>query len=117
VADSVISGTTPPPPASPPPHLWGVLYTTYKKYLGGGKIGDDWLLAGRYKYSSQRRDEKYNAKIEKTLIDKRDSSMDTKFNGTKDDTGDKELDNYQFVQALKHRVREHWHESLFSIGK
>jgi hypothetical protein len=85
-------------------------------YWWGG-IGNDWLLAGRYCYSSQRRDEKYIAKFEKTLIDKRDSSTDKKFNGTLDDAGDKELDKDQFVRALKQRVREHGHESFYAIGK
>jgi hypothetical protein len=95
----------------------GGVHATHKQYLGGGKIGDDWVLAGRYRYSSQRRDEKYIAKIEKTLIDKRDSSTDKKFNGTLDDAGDKELDKDQFVRALKQRVREHGHESFYAIGK
>jgi hypothetical protein len=30
---------------------------------------------------------------------------------------DKELDKDQFMQALKHRVREHGHESFYAIGK
>jgi hypothetical protein len=99
----------------PPRPRQGGIDATHKHYLGGGKIGNDWLLAGRYRYSSQRRDEKYIAKIEKTLIDKRDSSTDKKFNGTLDDARDKELDKDQFVRALKQRAREHGHESFYSI--
>jgi hypothetical protein len=82
------------------PH-WGGIHATHKQYIGGGGIRDDWLLAGHYRYSSQCCDEKYIAKIEKTLIDKRDSSADKKFNGTLDDAGDKELDKDQFARALK----------------
>jgi hypothetical protein len=85
----------------PPRPRRGGIHATHKQYLGGGGIGNDWLLAGRYRYSSQRRDEKCIAKIEKTLIDKRDSSTDKKFNGTLDDAGDKELDKDQLVRALK----------------
>jgi hypothetical protein len=40
-----------------------------------------------------------------------------KLNGTLDDAGDKDLDQDQFVQALKQRVCEHGHESFFAIGK
>jgi hypothetical protein len=81
----------------PPRPRRGGIHATHKHYLGGGKIGNDWLLARRYSYSSQHRDEKYIAKIEKTLIDKPDSSTDKKFNGTLDDAGYKELDKDQFV--------------------
>jgi hypothetical protein len=97
----------------PPSH--GGYHRTHKIFLGGGKIGNDWLLKGQYRYSSQRREEKYIAKIEKALIDKRDSISDRKFHGTLDDTGDKELEKIQFVRALKQRVREHGHESFFAI--
>jgi hypothetical protein len=60
----------------PPRPRRGGIHATHKQYLGGGNSVNDWLLAGRYRYSSQHRDEKYIDKIEKTLIDKRDSSTD-----------------------------------------
>jgi hypothetical protein len=85
--------------------------------LGCGKIGNNWLLKGRYRYSSQRLEEKYIAKIEKSLIDKRDSISDRKFHGIFNDAGDKELDKDQFSRALKQRVREHGHKSLFAISR
>jgi hypothetical protein len=85
-------------------------HQTHKTFLGGGKIGNDWLLKRRYRYSSQRREEKYISKIEKSLIDKQDSISDRKFDGTLDDAGHKEFDKDQFVRALKQRVREHGHE-------
>jgi hypothetical protein len=103
-----MSDDTAPPDRLPPNAVLRRGYhDTHKIYLGGGKIGNDWQLSVRYHYFPQRCDEKYTTKIEKTQIDKRYSSMDTKFNGTFDDVGDKELDKDQFVQALKHRVRDH----------
>jgi hypothetical protein len=95
----------------------GGYHRTHNTFIGDGKIGNNWLLKGRYRYSSQRHEEKYIAKIEKSLIDKRDSISERKFHGTLDDAGDKELDKDQFVRALKQRVREHGHESFFAIGR
>jgi glycine/D-amino acid oxidase-like deaminating enzyme len=54
--------------------------------------------------------------LKKTLIDKRYSISERKFHGTLDDAGDKELDKYQFVRALKQRVHELGHEYFFTIG-
>jgi hypothetical protein len=99
--------------ATPPSR--GGYHRTHKTFIGGGKIGNDWLLKGRYRYSSQRCEEKYIFKIEKFLIDKRDSISERNFHGPLDDAGDKELDKDQFIRALKQRVREHGHESFFAI--
>jgi hypothetical protein len=107
--DSVSLETTPP--------SRGGYHRTHKIFLGGGNIGNDWMLKGRYRYSSQRREEKYIAKIEKSLIDKRDSISDRKFHGTLDNAGDKEFDKDQFVRALKQIVREHGHEYFFAIAR
>jgi hypothetical protein len=38
-------------------------HKTHGIYIGGGKIRDDWELPGQYRFTSQRRDEKYVAKI------------------------------------------------------
>jgi hypothetical protein len=92
-------------------------HDTHKKYLGGDKIGNDWLLSVRFWYLSQRRDKKYIAKIEKTIIEKHDSSTDAKFNGTLDDAGDKELNKDRFVWSLKQCVHEHGHTPFFTIGR
>jgi hypothetical protein len=101
--------------ATPPSR--GGYHRSQKTYFGGGKIENDCLLKGKYRYISQRREEKYIAKKEKSLIDKQYSIPERNFHGTLDDAGDKELDKDQFVRALKQRVCEHGHESLFAIAR
>jgi hypothetical protein len=119
---SINPGTPHPmPPATPVAIMSAILrggyHKTHKVYLGGGIIGNDWLLTGKYRYSTQRRDEKYIEKIEKRLIERRDATDDKKFNGTLNNGSGKKLDKDQFVRALKQKVREHGHETFFAIGK
>jgi hypothetical protein len=74
-------------------------HKTHNVFLGGGVVNVNWEIDGRYRYSTQRRDEKYLEKIEKCLIEKRDASGEHKFNGTLDNGNGNgnELDKDQFV--------------------
>jgi hypothetical protein len=56
------------------PPIRGGEHKTHGIYIAGGKIRDDWKLPGNYRYTSQQRDEKYDAKIERNLIESRDNS-------------------------------------------
>jgi hypothetical protein len=49
-----------------------------------------YLLESMYRYSTQRRDEKYIEKIEKHLIERRDATDGKKFNGTLNNGSGKE---------------------------
>jgi hypothetical protein len=102
--------------AMAPPNCGGE-HKTHGIYIEGGKIRDDWELPGNYCYTSQRRNEKYVAKIERNLIQRRDNSHERKFEGTLEYGSDKELDKDQFIRALIQKVREHGHESFFAIEK
>jgi hypothetical protein len=56
------------------PPIRGGENKTHGIYIGGGKIRDDWALPGQYRFTSQRRDENYVAKIERNLIARRNNS-------------------------------------------
>jgi hypothetical protein len=99
------------------PPIRGGEHKTHGIYIGGGTLRDDWKLPGNYRYTSQRRDEKYVAKIESSLIEQSDNSHETKFEGNLENGSAKELDKYQFIRALTQKVREHGHESFFAIEK
>jgi hypothetical protein len=99
------------------PPIRGGEHKTHGIYIGGGKIIDDWKLHGNYRYISQRRGEKYVAKIERNFIESRDNSHDSKFEGNLENGSAKELDKDHFIRALTQKVREHGHESFFAIEK
>jgi hypothetical protein len=99
------------------PPIRGGEHKTHGIYIGGGNIRDDWELPGQYRFTSQRREEKYVAKIERNLIARRDNSHERKFEGTLENGSAKELDKDQFIRALIKKVREHGHESFFAIEK
>jgi hypothetical protein len=85
-------------------------------YIGGGTIIDDWKLPRNYRYTSRRRDKKYVAKIERSLIEQHGNSH-RKFEGNLENGSAKKLDKDQFTRALIQKVREHGHESFFAIEK
>jgi hypothetical protein len=70
----------------------GGCHKIHKVYHGGGVIVKEWLLDGKYHYSTQRRDEKYIEKIKKRMIERRSATDNKKFNGTIDNASGKELD-------------------------
>jgi hypothetical protein len=91
------------------PPIRGGEHKTHKIYIGSGMIRDDWKLLGKYRYTSQRRDEKYVSKIERSLIERRGNSYERKFEGNQKNGSAKELDKDQFIRALTQKVREHGH--------
>jgi hypothetical protein len=95
----------------------GGFHKTHTVYLGGSIIGNGWLLDGKYRYSTQRCDEKHIEKIEKHLIERRNANDDKKFNGTLDNASGKEPHKGQFVRALEPNVREHGHDTFYTTGK
>jgi hypothetical protein len=64
------------------PAIHGGEHKTHVIYIGGGKIRDNWALPGQYRFTSQRRDENYVAKIERNLIARSDNSQERHFEGT-----------------------------------
>jgi hypothetical protein len=50
--------------------------------VGGNALDDAWKAVGRYRYASQRRGDKYVAKVEQNLMTVRDSVSNLKFHGT-----------------------------------
>jgi hypothetical protein len=79
----------------------GGIHPTHGIYLGGGKVSDTWTMPdARYRFSTQRRDEKYIAKTERNLTEARDSTSSLKFNGKLELSGGTvaELDKDRFVR-------------------
>jgi hypothetical protein len=64
------------------PPIRGGDHKTHGICIGGGKIRDDWELPGQYRFTSQRRDENYVAKIERNIIVRRDNNQYRQFEGT-----------------------------------
>jgi hypothetical protein len=64
------------------PPIRGGEHKTHGIYIGGGKTRDDWALPGQYRFTSQRREEKYVAKIERNRIARRDNIQERQFEGT-----------------------------------
>jgi hypothetical protein len=91
------------------PPICGEEHKTHGIYIGGGKIRDDWELPGQYRFTSQRRDEKYVAKIERNLFARRENSQERQFEGALETGSTKELDKDQFIRALIQKVRENGH--------
>jgi hypothetical protein len=99
------------------PHIGGGEHKTHRINIGGGKIGDDWKLPRRYRYTTQRRNEKYAAKIERSLIERRDNSHERNFEGNLENGSGKELYKDQCIRELTQKVGEHGYESLYAIEK
>jgi hypothetical protein len=103
-------------PAVPP--RTGGNHPVHGVFLGGGAVDDTWVMpTSRNRFSTQRRDVRYIAKIERGLTDARDSASSPKFNGQMDVTsGDTaELDKDRFVREIDQSVREHGHQFFFAV--
>jgi hypothetical protein len=91
-------------------------------FLGGGSVGAGWDMDdARYRFSSQRRDEKSVGKVERGLTDARDKTTTLKFNGTLELDGiegsERELDKDQFVRTIEQLTREHGQQVFYAIEK
>jgi hypothetical protein len=75
----------------------------------------------RYRFSSQRHDEKSVGKVERGLTDARDKTTMLKFNGTLELYGtegsERELDKDQFVRTIEHLTREQCQQVFCAIEK
>jgi hypothetical protein len=105
-------------PAVPPRR--GGIHPVHGVFLGGGAVDDAWVMpTSRYRFSTQRCDVRYIAKIERGLTDARDSASSPKFNGQMDvasrDTA--ELDKDRFVREIDQSVREHGHQFFFAVDQ
>jgi hypothetical protein len=61
----------------------GGTHLIYGVFLGGGLVRAGWDMdTARYRFSSQRRDEKSVGKVERGLTDARDKTTTLKYNGT-----------------------------------
>jgi hypothetical protein len=99
----------------------GGTHPIYGVFLGGGSIGAGWDMDdARYRFSSQRRDEKSVGKVERGLTDARDKTTTLKFNGTLELDGtegsEKELDKDQFLLTIEQLNREHGQQVFYAIA-
>jgi hypothetical protein len=73
----------------------------------------------RYRFSSQRRDEKNVGKVERGLIDAKDKTTTLKFNGTLELDGtegsERELEKDQFVRTIEQLTQEHGQQVCYAI--
>jgi hypothetical protein len=100
----------------------GGTHTIYGVILGGGSVGAGWYMdTARYRFSSQRLDEKIVGKVERGLTDARDKTTTLKFNGTLELYGtegsERELDKDQFVRTIEQLTREHGQQVCYAIEK
>jgi hypothetical protein len=100
----------------------GGTHPIYGVFLGGGLVGAGWDMGtDRYRFSSQRFDEKRIGKVERGLTDARDKTTTLKFNGTLKLDGTEgseiELDKYQFVRTIEQLTREHCQQVFYAIEK
>jgi hypothetical protein len=77
------------------PPIHGGEHKTHGIYIGGGTVRDDWKLPRKYRYTSQQRDKKYVAKIERSLIERRDNSHERKLERNLENGSAKELDKFK----------------------
>jgi hypothetical protein len=100
----------------------GGTHPIYGVFLGGESVGagcdmDD----DRYRFSSQRCDEKRAGKVERGLTDGRDKTTTLKFNGTLEldgtEVSERELDKDQFVRTIEQLTREHGQQVFYAIEK
>jgi hypothetical protein len=83
------------------------MHPTQGVFIGGNPIKDDWSSVGRYRYASQRRDDKHVAKVEQNLVSARDSVSHFKFQGTLEFTSTSlsELDKDHHGCTYQHRCK------------
>jgi hypothetical protein len=103
------------------PKLGGT-HPIYGVFLVGGSVesGLD-MTTARYRFSSQRRDEKSVGKVERGLTDARDKTTTLKFNVTLELDGsegsERELDKDQCVRTIEQLTREHGQQVFNAIEK
>jgi hypothetical protein len=100
----------------------GGMHPIYGVFLGGGSVEAGWdMTTARYRFSSERRDEKSIGKVERGLTDARDKTTTLKFNITLELDGaegiERELDKYQFVRTIEKLTREHGQQVFYAIEK
>jgi hypothetical protein len=100
----------------------GGTHPIYGVFLGGGSVGAGWDMDdARYRFPSQRRDEKSVVKVESGLTDALDKTTTLKFNGTLKLDGtegsERELYKDQFVSTIEQLTREHGQQLFYAIEK
>jgi hypothetical protein len=100
----------------------GGTHPIYGLFLGGGSVGPKWDMDdARYRFSSQRHDDKSVGKVERGVTDARDKTTTLKFNGTLELDGtegsERELDKDQFVRTIEQLTREHGQQVFYAIEK
>jgi hypothetical protein len=98
----------------------GGIHPIYGVYLVGGEVQKAWLMGDhRYRFSTQRRDEKNVTRVERGLTDARDKTMTLKFNGNLELDGkqgsENELDKDHFVRTIFQLTREHGHQAFYAV--
>jgi hypothetical protein len=94
----------------------------YGVFLGGGSVEAVWNIStARYQLSTQRRDEKSVAKVERRLTDAHDKTTTREFNGTLELDGtegsERELDKHQFVRTIEQLIREHGQQVFLQLKR
>jgi hypothetical protein len=100
----------------------GGTHPIYGVFLGGGLVEAGWNLStARYRFSTQRRNEKSVAKVERGLTDAHDKMTTHKLNGTLELDGkegsERDLDKYQFVRTIEQLTQEHGQQVFYAIEK
>jgi hypothetical protein len=100
----------------------GGTHPIYGVFLGGGSVEAGWdMSTARYRFSSQRHDEKSVGKVEGGLTDARDKTTTLNFNGTLEldgtEVSKRELDKDQFVCTIEQLTREHGQQIFYAIEK
>jgi hypothetical protein len=98
----------------------GWTHSIYGVFLGGGSVEAGWYMpTAHYRFSTQRRDEKSVAKVERGLTDARDKKTTLKFNGTLELHGtegsERELDKDKFVRTIEQLTLEHGQQVFYAI--
>jgi hypothetical protein len=108
-----------PTPTSVIPPKRGGIHSRYDTFVGGCAMDDHYRLINprSYKFTTQLRNSKATASLEKTLMSARNDASSIKFNGklelTDTTTETAELDKEQFIAALKDKVKFHGVQTFF----
>jgi hypothetical protein len=114
-----LASTTETNPTADPSKRGGN-HPTYGAFIGGSKLTDEYELAQdsmNYRFTTQFRNKKATAAIEKSLREARDSNKEIKFNGTLEAVPGRalEIGKERFVTLLKKRVKEHGQQTFYHI--
>jgi hypothetical protein len=98
----------------------GGIHPIYGVYLGGGEVEQRWMMSeNRYRFSTQRPDEKNVPRVERGLTDARDKTTTLKFIGNLELDGkegsENEIYKDQFVRTIGQLTRHNGHQAFYAV--